>query len=619
MSNILLYKDINGGEWIDFAAHKFPEFKETNNSEWILWGTDPDWKNQQPDYYDWLYNSSSKHRAIINRKNLFINGKGVKVGGAKLTTEQSIQAESFAFKINDSDFTKKITLNLLKYGGFCYEVIKSKNGKKLEFHYVNIKNVRRSKVEYDKDGNEKKPIYGYTRNWKPKMGGAEDNPDFKTFHPFDWDIKEMDSSKRYLVVYYQDDESLYPIPEYSASIPYIAADYEVGNFVYNNTRKGFSASFFIEFVNGDPTEDQKAEVVEMVKSTLHGSDNGGDPAVNFIEDKENGTIIQPIPNNGQDDRYVNLNKQIREEIFTGHTVNPVVVGLKGETGFSNNADELRTAIEEFESYYVTVQRGIVEQHINALRMINGIKGELYIQRLDPIQTIVSENELKEILTKNERRERAGYEEIEGGDTIETSTTNVQLQFKKDVDNYFIEQFSNCGIEDERLEFLASAELYASDIQDAKFQADELLKKHTFVNELENSILSILQTNQNASVKELSKLLGESEAEIQKSLTNIEEQGLTTPQSEVIAVYKYVKRSDVSGASVLPTTRPFCANLVTMSQTKSWTIQDIQAMNNGTGLDVFSSRGGWYTLPGRSPAVRVPFCRHVWEVRLATIK
>lgn len=619
MSNILLYKNVNGvGEWMDFSVHKIPEFKETNNADYVLWGIDSEYKNRQPDYYEWLYNSSAKHRAIINRKVLFITGKGVDVNYRGLTPEQKTKAAGFAFKYNDTDFIKKISLNWTKLGGFCYEIISSKDKKSIEAHYVNFAHVRRSKIEYNSDGNEKPPVFYYTRNWKSRR--PEDNPDWKIFKPFSWDKKEMEKGTRYLVWYSDDDEQAYPLPEYTAAIPYIAADYEISNFVYNNTRKGFAASFLIEFVNGDPTPDQKDAVVDMVKSTLHGSDNAGDPAVGFIEGKDNATIIQPIPNNGQDDRYVNLNKQVREEIYSGHTINPIVVGLKGETGFSNNADELRTAIEEFQLYYVTGKQIIIEQHLNAIRMLNGVPGELYIKRLDPIQKAPSETELKEILTINERRKRIGEKPVENGDSVVTQNTNIQFAFSKEqADNYFIEAFSNSGISDENIEFITSKELDATSIPDARFQAQKLISEYTFASKLENAILGIRQNNPGASISELAKLLGEPESVIRSAVDSITAKEITEPEQEVFAVYKYVLRADAPPLVAGGKSREFCIKMRKLSQTRSWIIEDIQAMSNGTGLDVFTSRGGFYTLPDRVPAVRVPFCRDVWQVSLVRRK
>lgn len=55
----------------------------------------------------------------------------------------------------------------------------------------------------------------------------------------------------------------------------------------------------------------------------------------------------------------------------------------------------------------------------------------------------------------------------------------------------------------------------------------------------------------------------------------------------------------------------------LSLSRSWTLLDIEAMNNEQGLDVFSSRGGFYSNPKLE--VTTPFCRHIWEQRLVTRK
>ena len=87
----------------------------------------------------------------------------------------------------------------------------------------------------------------------------------------------------------------------------------------------------------------------------------------------------------------------------------------------------------------------------------------------------------------------------------------------------------------------------------------------------------------------------------------------------------MKRNDVKGGDIIDTTRPFCRKMVEMSKTKSWTIEQIRALNNdmskeGSGLaasDVFTSRGGWRTLPDTN--IHVPYCRHIWETRLVRRK
>ena len=83
------------------------------------------------------------------------------------------------------------------------------------------------------------------------------------------------------------------------------------------------------------------------------------------------------------------------------------------------------------------------------------------------------------------------------------------------------------------------------------------------------------------------------------------------------VYKYALRGDAPKLQG-GTSRPFCSDLMRQSQTKSWTRQDIELLNNNTaGLDVFTSRGGFYNNP--ITGVTTPFCRHVWQQRLVRLK
>ena len=648
----------------DFSAHKMPVFYEKKNVEYLLWGyceqtyKDPEskqWDNLQPDYYEWLYNSSSKHRSIINRKTLFINGKGLKGDFKHLQPEAKAELGAFVFGVNHSEIIKNWSLNLTKIGGFCYEVIPQKNGKKIDIHYVNLKNIRRSVPSYDTDGKEEPVKYYYTRNWKARK--PEENPDFTTFHEWDY-TDNFDRNKRYLVLYSEDQENLYPIPEYTAAVPYIAADYEIGNFTYNNTKNGFAASVLINFFNGDLQDDQKAEIVEQVKAKLHGTDNSGEPIVSFQDIDVPGVEIIPISANGQDDRFINLNKQVREEIFAGHTVNPIVVGLEGANGFNNNADEERTATEHFKKYYIQGKQMIIEKHLNAVRMFNGIQGDVFIQDLDPIEEQVTEAELTQILTMEERRERAGYEpldidtnattealgalspllatkvletmsaseirELVGLSTPDTGVervteTVIEQRYSKEDDEKILAFLTEGGINDDELEVIDERVLFASNISDAQEQGLTFIRE-TF-NSIDSDVLNLLSAG-NMSIGDIAKTLGVSEAQVQDSINNLQDSGRLTEGNEpteappeTFIVYKYAKRPDAKGESILPTTRDFCKRLVQQSGFKSWTLEEIKRMNNNQGLDVFFSRGGWYNDNG-TPR---PYCRHIWKQLLVRRK
>lgn len=668
------------GKLIKFDAHKVPVFKEEKTKDWVIWGfekTNRKWNNRYGDYLIWLYNSSAKNNAIINGKNTYIVGDGWSISERGLDLNDKIQAGGFKVGLESSKITRDISLDRIIFGGFATEAIPTKDGKKINMHHIDFSKIRVGKTEFIEEGEDKgktKPTkYFFTSDWTVQR--PENNPDWIVFHDFPWDLEALDSDKRYIVYYkdYRPDLQEYPLPEYIGAIPYINADYEISNFTFNNVKNGFSAGYLVNFYNGDPSEDQKADIEKRWKQQKHGGDNAGDPILSFNEDKDSGVEVTPLPANGQDDRFLALNEQIRDEIYTGHNFNPTLIGLKNATGFNNNADELRVAGEMLQNTYVTKQQEILEDFVNSWANLNGIKAEFEIKRLKPITDPITETELAAILTINERREKAGFGplDVETNQTTEalstlspllatkvlevmsleeirnlvgltgsiTTTTETltkkfskqELTFielakfvlQKKEDEIIIKHFSMCGINDEELIIMDSRQLHFEDINDARTQGD----KFKFESKKANVILGLLIANQAQTQAQLAELTGLSGSVVGDLLNELEgeklidstntptERGLAT-QQQVFVVYKYELRTDAEplkgGVS-----REFCQNLMALSQSRSWTLADIELLNNGQGLDVFTSRGGFYTLPDSDPAIRRPFCRHIWSQRLVT--
>jgi hypothetical protein len=364
------------------------------------------WKNLQPQWYNFLYQTSVKHHSIIDAKSRYTYGKGWAVDTLGLGTTELIELKSFIHKIEKNKVTQRCILDRVIQGGFACEMIYDKAGARVMPYHVDFSYIRESKPEYDKEGNLKPPLYFYTSDWKAQR--PKDNKEFVVFHPFDVNEKP-DKSKRYLVYYkdYRPDLGAYPLPEYMGGLPYIQADAEVGNFVYNNVKNGFSAGYIFNFYNGDLDESQRANIENALKASKHGTENAGEPFVSFNNQGDKGVEVTPIQANGQDDRYLQLNNQIRDEIFTAHAISPLVVGMKGDNGFSNNADEIRTAVENFTEGYVKSAQDIFNEFMNGVIDFNEIKGNVYLQRLDQISEQLSEATLLQISTLDEIRERAG--------------------------------------------------------------------------------------------------------------------------------------------------------------------------------------------------------------------
>ena len=624
------------GKLTKFDAHKTPIFKEKNNVDWVLYGDDIDWRNLYPDYLIHLYNSSAKHNTIVNKKSSYIVGRGLRYDSiTNSVTSDYIKGTTFVAKLKDSRVLEKTAKDLVLQGGFANEIIYNRGNEGVTPYHIDFSKIRVSKQEWDEqEGRYKDPVYYYTCDWSARK--PRNNPDFTTFHPFKYG-EEGEKDKRYLIYYkeYRPDLGVYPLPEYVAAVPYIASDYQISNFTYNNVKNGFSSGFLVNFNNGQPSEQQKAEITRMYKDTFHGTDSAGKSMISFNEDKESGVEITPINPNGQDDRFSNLNNSIRDEIYTGHGVDPVIVGLKGDNGFSNNADEKRVAIEGWTHDYVKGKQQIFEDYFTSLLLQNGITGKVEILQKEPIKAQMSEQTLLQIATTDELRKMAGLGAIVKDEVKEIAPTpEVTEVMSKSDDEQLIEMFENCGINDDELFVVDSRQTAILSTEDAFNKAKEYVEQ--FASKLSINILRMIigKVPDNA----IQKSLKISQEEYDESIEQLKAEGLLneegeptekgkveSKEDELFVVYKYVVRSDASGGSLLPTSRPFCVRLIGQSAFKSWTIEDINAMNNGMTyssgrkMDVFRTRGGWKTIKGSSPAIHTPFCRHIWEQRLVTRK
>lgn len=616
----------SSGKLLKFDAHKVPVFKEERSVDWVTWGydaTDRTWNNRYGDYLIWLYNSSAKNNAIINGKNTYIVGDGWTVSEQGLSFKDKIQAGGFKAGLEASKITRDISLDRIIFGGFATEVIPTKDSKKINMHHIDFSKIRVGKTIWNEDGTKEPTVYYYTADWSSRK--PTNNPDFTEFLDFPWDISEMDSSKRYIVYYkdYRPDLQEYPLPEYIGAIPYISADYEIGNFTLSNVKNGFSGGYMIQFYGGEPSEPQKAQIETRFNEMFHGTDNAGKSMLSFNEDKESGIEVQPLTANGQDDRFLNLNEQIRDEIYTGHNFNPTLIGLSNSGGFNNNADELRVAGEMLQNTYVTKQQGVIEEFVNSWADLNEVKGTFEILKLKPVSDPVTESELSDILTINERRIKAGYIAIESGDVIKQDVT-TQFNFETENDEKIIKHLSMCGTLDEELTVIDSRQLSFDNINDARTQGD----KFKFESKKANSILGLLISDPTQTPKQLADVTGLDVKTVNDLLNELEGENLIDPenqpteegqktQQEIFVVYKYALRHDAPALSKGGKSRLFCKTLLGLSEFRSWTFQDIELLNNRQGLDVFTSRGGFYNNPKLE--VTTPFCRHIWEQRLVTRK
>jgi len=626
----------------NFEANKPPVFKEERGKDYIVYGTEAPWKNLYPNYLVELYNTSGKHNSIINGKTNYISGRGWKVDQTVRTLEDKVKLENFInHPGNDSLFelTKKIVKDNELFGGYALEVIVTKDGKGLIINHIDFGDIR---VGVEED------TYFYTSDWAAKK--PTNNEDFETLTPFPFDGSAV-KGERYICYYksYRPNLKEYPLPNYVAGVPYIAADYEVANYVLNNTKHGYSGGTIWNFHNGQPTQEAQAYIKKQIKNKHHGSNNAGEPVIIFDDGKDKGVEIISTNPNGQDDKFINLNQQIQDEIFTAHGVDASVFIKTIDTGFSNNADELRVAIEAMNSSYIEPNQIMYEKLFNDFVVLLGMPSGLKIEKIAPISTPLSETALTAVMTTAEIRDMAGLPplkaEEQSGGAADALATLSPLVATKVLDNMTAEEIRGLvGLKGSpsitRTESKFSEEDdFKFDLSEFGYAEDELevisekeLDYNPFdfadIGSIDSQVIDIIKATPKVTVEEIGQQVGETPSEVQERIDRLVKNGLLDLQktkikvteegeretSELITVYKYKLRHDApslrGGRS-----RDFCRKL--MKENRSYELKDIMAMNNKQGSNVFAHRGGWYNNPVTK--TRTNYCRHVWSARTVKVK
>ena len=564
---------------VSFVESALPKFKENKSKGFVTFGEN----NKYPFELIDLFNKSPKHSAIVTQKAAYLSGDKTEIIGAN--TEDIARAQDYLNSINAyEDFESlktKIAQDCELFNGFALEIIWNKAKTSIaEIYHLPFQNVRKG-LEMD---------FVYSDNWdshRPEL----------TYYP-KWNPTTRENKQLYYFKFYRAGQDLYPLPDYVGALKYIEIDTEIANFHLNSIKSGFSAQTLIQLFKGIPTPEEARKTAKRFKDNFQGTDNAGSVIIQYNEPNENPSVINNLAPSDFDKLFVELNRQVQEEIFVGHKVtSPMLFGVKTE-GQLGGRNELVEAYETFQSSYVEPRQKQLDSCLSHIfKYISPVK--LETKNNPPIGLDYVYLFEKGIISKEEARQELGM----SVDPLQFSSENP-FGWNDDADIKVFEAFGETA---DKFDFV----------------------KMKFDSALSLMILQLLQNNPGLYAEDLVDLIDEDPDVIQEELDmlfadgmiedvgggwGILAAGLTLLKdnniSDTIEVrYEYAKNPAMPGADVIPTTRDFCRRMVDFG--RLYTKEDIDKMSSILGYDVWQRRGGWMTVKGSSPSVHLPYCRHAW--------
>lgn len=377
---------------VNLSGYAAPEIKEVYGKDWVQYG-------ENNDYFDTLierYLGSPTNSGCINGIVEMIYGRGLDA------TDSDVKPEMYAKMklLLKPREVKRVVNDYKMLGQAAMQIIYNKEKTSIvKVLHFPMETLRAEKAT---DGQIK--AYYYHPKW------ADIKPSDKPKRiPTFGNGSKSDSIEMFVIKPYKSGFYYYAPVDYNGCLQYCSLEEEVSNYHINNIKNGLQPSLLINFNNGVPNEETQELLERKIYDKFSGTSNAGKFILTFNDSSETKADLEPIHLPDAHAQYQFLADESREKIMMGHRiVSPILMGIKDNTGFGNNAEELRTASIIMDNVVIRPFQQALIDGFNELLNFNGIFLNLYFITLQPIEF----TELDNISTKVRKEEETGEKQSE---------------------------------------------------------------------------------------------------------------------------------------------------------------------------------------------------------------
>lgn len=355
---------------VNLATYTSPRIIEVRNQEWVSYGDD----NNYFGYIQDRINGSPTNNAIVNGISQMIYGQGLDATNAQLQPDDYAQA----MLLFDNDTTERLCYDLKAMGQCAIQVVYSLDRTRIvECNHWPVETLRSGKCNEDGDVD----FYFYADDWTKvsRQNAPTPIPAFGTSQ----ESEEILYIKPYKTGFYY-----YSPPDWQGGLQYCELEEEISNYHLNNIMNGLAPSMLINFNNGTPTEDEQRDIERAITQKFSGTSNAGRFILSFNDSNDYGATITPVQLSDAHNQYQFLSDESMRKIMVSHRViSPMLLGIKDNTGFGNNADELKTATILMQNTVIKPFQNLLIKEFDNILAYNGINLNLYFKTLQPLDAV----------------------------------------------------------------------------------------------------------------------------------------------------------------------------------------------------------------------------------------
>ena len=357
-------------KFVQLSSYTSPVISENPRKGWVEYGDDND-------YFQYLidrFNGSPTNNAITSGIIDMIFGHGLDATDSGKNPEGYLQLKKL---IKDQEL-KKVINDYYMLGNGAFQLIYNQNKTKIvEVYHMPVETLRAEKC--NEEGEVEAYYYAYNWDEVRSKKGVDRIPAFGYGSQGD----------KVEILYfrpYRSGSYYYSPVDYQGALPYAELEGEVANYHINNIKNGLAPSMIVNFNNGVPPEEERANIESQIKQKWGGSSNAGKFILSFNDSADTAASIEPVQLSDAHNQYEFLSKESQQKVLVGHRItSPMLFGVKDQTGLGNNADEIKTAFTLFDNSVIRPKQNQVINAIDEILAFNNVSLNLYFKTLTPLE------------------------------------------------------------------------------------------------------------------------------------------------------------------------------------------------------------------------------------------
>lgn len=291
----------------------------------VRWGLD----NQEVERFYWYTDFSPIHNACIRAKVDNAAGRGF-TNDYRINNKETI-----------NDVIKQMFFEFITTGNLFLEIVWKKDRRQgiSGFHVIPSKFMRAKQPPTSELYSDS---WFYCHDWAfwKKAGIVE----LKEFDPQSYEDRQIVHIKQYQPGYV-----FYGSPDYSASLLDIRLSRAISEHNLHNIYNGASPSLWVHLPESAPdSQNEQENILQRLEERYVGAKNSGRIIVSWGSPDGQQPQITQIAQNIQSGMFQEIFALVRENILAGHKIpDPSLIGLPSPSGFSSQADQLKTAHQLF--------------------------------------------------------------------------------------------------------------------------------------------------------------------------------------------------------------------------------------------------------------------------------